>query len=261
MRSRIESLKTPPAMMAIALMTPPCPRNDRRRWRATCSTKTSSSVPRSGLSETMRAPPLTRSAMSCSGTVEGGSSSEKRPSPSGVALRDARLEARQDLALQSRHDQLPAARSDRGQLVERADRREPSFGENRDAAAQRFRIAQHVRAEEHGAAAIAQAKNQLADLAAAERIEPRHRLVEEHELGLVDERLGDADALHHALRKLAQLKAPLGADADLVQQTRGALPPLLRGAAEQPREVDRAAPLRSGCRRSTGSRAGSRSGA
>ena len=36
--------------------------------------------------------------------------------------------------------------------------------------------------------------------------------------GLVDERLRDADALQHALRELAQLQPPLGADADFVEQ-------------------------------------------
>ena len=37
------------------------------------------------------------------------------------------------------------------------------------------------------------------------------------------QRLRDADALQHALRELAELQAPLGADADLVEQraTRG----------------------------------------
>src|SRR5580765_8426693 len=61
-----------------------------------------------------------------------------------------------------------------------------------------------------------------ASLAPATRIEPRHRLVEDHQLRLVDQRLRDADALQHALRELAQLQAPLGADADLVEQAGGA---------------------------------------
>ena len=52
----------------------------------------------------------------------------------------------------------------------------------------------------------------------AERVEARHRLVEEDHLGIVDQRLGQADALQHALRELAQLQAPLGAEADLVEQ-------------------------------------------
>ena len=70
--------------------------------------------------------------------------------------------------------------------------------------------------------AIAQPQDQRAHVAAAERIEPGHRLVENHQLGLVDERLRDADALQHAFRELAQLQAALGADADLVEQPRDA---------------------------------------
>ncbi len=61
-------------------------------------------------------------------------------------------------------------------------------------------------------------QDQRADVAAAQRIEPRHRLVEKEDLGIVDERLRNAHALHHALRVLAQLHAALGADADAVEQ-------------------------------------------
>ena len=79
---------------------------------------------------------------------------------------------------------------------------------------------------------IAQLQNQVADLAASERIETRHRLVEEDDLGIVDERLRDADALHHALRELAQLQPPLGADADAVE--RSGATRFLRSAASYP---------------------------
>ena len=65
---------------------------------------------------------------------------------------------------------------------------------------------------------VAQPQDQRAHVAAAERVEARHRLVEEDDLGVVDQRLGEADALDHPLRELAQLQPPLGAEADLVQQ-------------------------------------------
>ena len=55
-----------------------------------------------------------------------------------------------------------------------------------------------MRAEEHRAASIPQLQDQLADISAAKRIEPGHRLVENHEVRLVEERLRDADALQHA---------------------------------------------------------------
>ncbi len=66
---------------------------------------------------------------------------------------------------------------------------------------------------------IAQLQNEVADLATSERIETGHRLVEEDDLGVIDERLRDADALHHALRELAQLQPPLGPDADTVERS------------------------------------------
>ena len=135
---------------------------------------------------------------------------------------DARAERRDQRLAGAGDDQLPAARPQRQHVGQPAGRHQASLRENRDAAAQRLGVAQHVRAEEHRAAAIAQAEDQRAHVAAAERIEARHRLVEDHQLRVVDQRLRDADALQHALRELAQLQTPLGADADLVEQPAGA---------------------------------------
>ncbi len=42
-------------------------------------------------------------------------------------------------------------------------------------------------------------------IAPAERVEAGHRLIENDQLGIVDQRLSDADALQHAFRELAQL--------------------------------------------------------
>ena len=159
------------------------------------------------------------------------------------------------------HDELPAADAEREQLGERALRRPAARRQDRDAAAQRLGVRQHVRAEEHGAAAIAQRQDQLANIAPAERIEPRHRLVEEDDLGLVDQRLRDADALQHPFRELPQLQPALGADPDLVEQPRRTARGARRRRSQRGRRSSRAAPPRSGNRRSTDSPAGSRSGA
>jgi hypothetical protein len=43
--------------------------------------------------------------------------------------------------------------------------------------------------------------------------------------------------LHHALRELSKLEPTLGANADFVEQARGALTALTDGAAEYPRKV------------------------
>jgi len=64
-----------------------------------------------------------------------------------------------------------------------------------------------------------------------------HRFVQKDDLGVVDERLCQAHALHHALRVLAHLHATLCADADLVEQPRGALAPIGRWDVEQAGEV------------------------
>src|SRR6185312_1185611 len=116
-------------------------------------------------------------------------------------------------------------------------RDQASFREDGDAAAERLGVAEHVRAEEDGAAPVAQPENELSDVAAAERIEPRHRLVENHEPRLVQQRLRDPDALQHPFREFSELKTPFGADADLVEQRRHP-PPAFDGVqAEQAAEV------------------------
>ena len=43
--------------------------------------------------------------------------------------------------------------------------------------------------------------NNIAHETAPHRIEPRRRLIEENQVGLVNQRLGQADALEHALGK------------------------------------------------------------
>ena len=57
-------------------------------------------------------------------------------------------------------------------------------------------------------------QDQLADFAAAERIEPDIGSSRKTTSGSFDQRLRDADALDHALRELPELQAPLRADAD-----------------------------------------------
>ena len=75
------------------------------------------------------------------------------------------------------------------------------------------------------------------DVAPAERIEARHRLVEEDQFGLVDEGLREADALQHAFRELAQREASFAGDAHPVEQAGHALAPLLAAQAEEAGEV------------------------
>ena len=74
-------------------------------------------------------------------------------------------------------------------------------------------------------------------MTAAERVEARHRLVEEHHVGLVQQRLGEPDALDHALGVLPQPQPPFGADAHIVEDARDPGGGVGAAEAEEPREV------------------------
>jgi len=107
------------------------------------------------LSETRRAPAAVNSPRRCSG---GGFERQFQceafvTDAHGGA--DARSEHPHDRFVHAGHDELPAARVERKHFAQAAGSSEPPVGQNRDATAERLRVAQHVRAEEHGAAAIA----------------------------------------------------------------------------------------------------------
>ena len=129
---------------------------------------------------------------------------------------------------EARDHELPAAHFECNQIGELAHCGQPPSGHNSHAAAEGFRIGQHMRTEKHRAAAIAQPQYELSNFAAPERIEPRHRLIEEDQFRLVENRLRDANALQHPFGKLPQLQPTLRADAHVVQQLRYASLP--RGA-------------------------------
>src|SRR5688572_26020638 len=74
-----------------------------------------------------------------------------------------------------------------------------------------------MRAEEYGLASSLQLQDQLADFASADRIEAGHRLVQQYNLGLVQNRLRDTDALQHAFRELSQRPVAKLREAGLLQ--------------------------------------------
>ena len=91
--------------------------------------------------------------------------------------------------------------------------------------------------EEHGPAAAPQVQYDLLDHVAADGIEARHRLVEEHQLGVVEERLRQPRALEHALRE-APHRHPGGLrEPDPVEQLCRPLPALGSGHPEEPPRV------------------------
>ena len=68
----------------------------------------------------------------------------------------------------------------------------------------RLDIGQDVRREQHRDPALALLEDQLAHVAPAEGIEPAHRLIEDQDLGIVNQRRREPEALEHALRVLPQ---------------------------------------------------------
>src|SRR5207244_6689193 len=71
-----------------------------------------------------------------------------------------------------------------------------------------------------GDAAAAQTLEQLADDAAADRVERRRRLVQEEHARRADERLRDPEALLHPLRHVLDTPAARVGEADEVEQLR-----------------------------------------
>ena len=85
-----------------------------------------------------------------------------------------------------------------------------------------------MRGQQDRFAAAGEGEDQVLDLATAERVEPGRRLVEDDEVGVVDERLSEADAARHALGKFADDAAPRVLESDHVEQLLDALPALGR---------------------------------
>ena len=72
---------------------------------------------------------------------------------------------------------------------------QPAVLDDGDAVAQPLRLLHQVRGEEHRRAAVPDVRDESPDRAAGLRIEPGRELVEEHDLGLVDQRERDEEAL------------------------------------------------------------------
>jgi hypothetical protein len=70
---------------------------------------------------------------------------------------------------------------------------------DRHAVADQFQIAQQVAVDQHRLAAAAELQQHVADLPAGQRVDAVGGLVEDDQIGVVDHRLGQPDALGHAL--------------------------------------------------------------
>ena len=80
-----------------------------------------------------------------------------------------------------------------------------------------------MRAEDHRLAPLLEVDDEVFHLAGADRVESAGGLVENHELGVVDERLSHANAAGHALGILAELPLLVAAQADHLDERVGPL--------------------------------------
>ncbi len=77
--------------------------------------------------------------------------------------------------------------------------------DNAHPVAKRFRIGENVRRKENRFAFRPQLLDHIPDLAPPHRVQSRHRLIQKHQLRIVQDRLRQPHPLQHALRKLPQL--------------------------------------------------------
>ena len=127
-------------------------------------------------------------------------------------------------------EQQPELGHGPGQVVQRPAGHHPALADDGHPVADGLDLGEQMGVEEHGDPAGGQLPDQLADLAAAHRVEGRGRLVEQDQVGPGEQGQGEAEALGHALGVAADpLAAPPG-QADPLQQLGDA--PGQLGAAE-----------------------------
>src|SRR5512139_1523819 len=84
-------------------------------------------------------------------------------------------------------------------------------------------LAQQVRVEEYGRAALLEATNNVSHQPAAYRVEARSGLIQDDQVWLVEQCLRQPDALQHQLGKAAQLLRGMRGEANQLEQLGEAL--------------------------------------
>ena len=135
---------------------------------------------------------------------------------------------REDLHVRDVDVQDPAERTH----VEKAPR-----AEHRHAVTERLRVGEDVGGEEHGLPFPLQAHDELAHQPAPDWIQPRHGLVEDDELRVVHEGLGDPSSLHHPLREAPHGDVGGPREPDAFEKGSRAFAPRRGRKAEQPSRV------------------------
>ena len=184
------------------------------------SRKTSSSEARSATSS-LTAMPAPTSARLIAGAAAGSAAMRSRPSTTETRSTSSQpggdpLGVRQRL----RADAQPRPPE---QLVDGPLPHQLSRADDADAVADLLDLGHQVAREEDGAAALAEAPDELAHLGHAGRVEAVRRLVEDQQVRVLDQRGRDAEPLLHPLRVRAEAVACPLAEADLVERGRDPL--------------------------------------
>ncbi len=130
-------------------------------------------------------------------------------------------------------------RGDPGEVAGGAGAEEPSAVDDDDVVAGALQLAQEVRGDEDGDAEVGpDAADQSEHLVAADGVEAVRRLVEEDQLRVVDQGLGELHPLLHARRVAAHGAVALLVQADVAQGVGGPLTGGGRGQPGHPRHVD-----------------------
>ena len=107
-------------------------------------------------------------------------------------------------------------------LVARSGRADLAAVEDHHPVAHILDIGEEMRGEEDRLPTATELEDEVLHLARAERIEARGRLVEDEELGVVHERLREAETPRHALRELSRRPVRHALEADHLEQLRRA---------------------------------------
>src|SRR5690606_20289565 len=94
----------------------------------------------------------------------------------------------------------------------------PAAVENHDPVAQRLDLMELVRGEEDGLATGFEVKQDIAQVIATDGIEAGAQFIENEQIGVGDDGLGDADALLHTLAEVAKQGFLAAAEADALEQ-------------------------------------------
>ncbi len=142
-----------------------------------------------------------------------------------------------ELVTQARQDPLqlvggnlrqgePVTRCFLEQFTDRAHRLDGAVVQDGDAVAHVLDVGKQVGREQHGFAAVGQGADEIFDLATPDGVESGSWFVEDDQIRIVHQRLGEADAASHALGKLAHPAASGMAQTDHVEQLLDPLPPI-----------------------------------